>query len=166
MKPIEKIISENHHDEFPATPGRPSISPSPLRLTSEHFQNDIPATEKKSNSMRQWNFCHGRITLSTRDRNSRATRGLLATNHVILNHGQETWTTPELAPRRVFSGTGLELMTYLPWSDTLTPGLPQPTQVRNKHNEDGPRVTRTPNMEQNVLDTVWKCIGIRAPAYV
>ncbi|GFU75728.1 uncharacterized protein TNCV_1651881 [Trichonephila clavipes] len=58
-------------------------------------------------------------------------------DHVILNHGQVTWTTPELAPplltttphqredvsafdrfsvhrcptRRVFSGTGLELLT-------------------------------------------------------
>ncbi|GFV88463.1 uncharacterized protein TNCV_1242761 [Trichonephila clavipes] len=66
-----------------------------------------------------------------------ATRGLLATDHVILNHGQVTWTTPELAPplltttphqredvsaldrfnvhrcptRRVFSGTGIELLT-------------------------------------------------------
>ncbi|GFW83469.1 uncharacterized protein TNCV_2512541 [Trichonephila clavipes] len=66
-----------------------------------------------------------------------ATRGLLATDHVILNHGQGTWTTPELAPplltttsgqredisaldrfnvhrcptRWVFSGTRLELMT-------------------------------------------------------
>ncbi|GFX21965.1 uncharacterized protein TNCV_2428721 [Trichonephila clavipes] len=66
-----------------------------------------------------------------------ATRGLLATDHVILNHGQVTWTTPELAPpllttkphqredvsaldrfnvhrcptQRVFSGTGLELVT-------------------------------------------------------
>ncbi|GFY32152.1 uncharacterized protein TNCV_3556601 [Trichonephila clavipes] len=66
-----------------------------------------------------------------------ATRGLLATDHVILNLGQVTWTTPELAPplltttphqredvsalarfnvhrgptRRVFSGTGLELVT-------------------------------------------------------
>ncbi|GFV91055.1 uncharacterized protein TNCV_1249371 [Trichonephila clavipes] len=66
-----------------------------------------------------------------------ATRGLLATDHVILIHGQVTWTTPELAPpspnyltspredvsaldrfnvhrcptRRVFSGTGLELVT-------------------------------------------------------
>ncbi|GFV53493.1 hypothetical protein TNCV_4746411 [Trichonephila clavipes] len=29
---------------------------------------------------------------------ARATRGLLATDHVILNHGQVTWTTPELAP--------------------------------------------------------------------
>ncbi|GFX04974.1 hypothetical protein TNCV_2249571 [Trichonephila clavipes] len=27
-----------------------------------------------------------------------ATRGLLVTDHVILNHGQVTWTTPELAP--------------------------------------------------------------------
>ncbi|GFV50649.1 uncharacterized protein TNCV_2213121 [Trichonephila clavipes] len=66
-----------------------------------------------------------------------ATRGLLATDHVILNHGQETWTTPELAPPlltttphqredvsaldrfnvhrcptwQVFSGTGLEPVT-------------------------------------------------------
>ncbi|GFW75658.1 uncharacterized protein TNCV_4428411 [Trichonephila clavipes] len=66
-----------------------------------------------------------------------ATRGLLATDHVILNHGQVTWTTPELAPplltttphqredvsaldrfnvhgcptRRVFSGTGFEPVT-------------------------------------------------------
>ncbi|GFU55699.1 uncharacterized protein TNCV_1650031 [Trichonephila clavipes] len=66
-----------------------------------------------------------------------ATRGLLATDHVILNHGQVTWTTPELAPtspnyhitpredvsaldrfhvhrcptRRVFRGTGIEFVT-------------------------------------------------------
>ncbi|GFU34885.1 uncharacterized protein TNCV_2992011 [Trichonephila clavipes] len=66
-----------------------------------------------------------------------ATRGLLTTDHVILNHGQVTWPTPELAPplltttphqredvsaldrfnvhrcptRRVFSGTGLEPVT-------------------------------------------------------
>ncbi|GFY07430.1 uncharacterized protein TNCV_5086151 [Trichonephila clavipes] len=66
-----------------------------------------------------------------------ATRGLLATDHVILNHGQVTWTTPELAhplltttphqredvsaldrfnvhrcpTRRVFSGTGFEPVT-------------------------------------------------------
>ncbi|GFX97292.1 uncharacterized protein TNCV_1076631 [Trichonephila clavipes] len=69
-----------------------------------------------------------------------ATRGLLETDHVILNHGQVTRTTPELAPplltttphqredvsahdrfnvyrcptRRDFSGTGLELLTCLP----------------------------------------------------
>ncbi|GFW39671.1 uncharacterized protein TNCV_3188421 [Trichonephila clavipes] len=66
-----------------------------------------------------------------------AKRWLLATAHVILNHGQVTWATPELAPplltttphqredgfaldrfnvhrcptRRVFSGTELELVT-------------------------------------------------------
>ncbi|GFV79008.1 uncharacterized protein TNCV_4347671 [Trichonephila clavipes] len=81
-----------------------------------------------------------------------ATRGLLATDQVILNHGQVTWTTPELAPplltttphqredvsaldrfnvhrcptRRDFSGTGIELMTCLSWLDTLTTGLPHP----------------------------------------
>ncbi|GFV66617.1 potassium voltage-gated channel subfamily H member 3 [Trichonephila clavipes] len=75
------------------------------------------------------------------DGEDNATRGLLATDHVILNHGQVTWTTPELAPplltttphqredvsaldrfnvhrcptRRVFSGTWIELMTCLPW---------------------------------------------------
>ncbi|GFW60283.1 hypothetical protein TNCV_1843641 [Trichonephila clavipes] len=27
-----------------------------------------------------------------------AARGLLTTDHVILNHGQVTWMTPELAP--------------------------------------------------------------------
>ncbi|GFX90585.1 uncharacterized protein TNCV_3194031 [Trichonephila clavipes] len=68
---------------------------------------------------------------------SQTTRGLLATDHVILNHGQVTWTTPELAPplltttphqredvsaldrfnvhccptRHVLSCTGLELVT-------------------------------------------------------
>ncbi|GFW90386.1 uncharacterized protein TNCV_3509341 [Trichonephila clavipes] len=68
---------------------------------------------------------------------AKGTRGLLATDHVILNYGQVTWTTPELAPplltttphqredvsaldrlnvhrcptRRVFSGTGLEPVT-------------------------------------------------------
>ncbi|GFX66941.1 hypothetical protein TNCV_999801 [Trichonephila clavipes] len=70
------------------------------------------------------------------------------TDRVILNNDQVTWTTPELAPppllttiphqredvsalgrfkghRRVFSGTGLELMACLPRSDTLTTGLPQ-----------------------------------------
>ncbi|GFV33679.1 uncharacterized protein TNCV_4567941 [Trichonephila clavipes] len=73
-----------------------------------------------------------------------------------------TWTTPELAPplltttphqredvsalvrfnvhrcptRRVFSGTGIELMTCLPWLDTLTTGLPQlPIKFEGQSNE-------------------------------
>ncbi|GFU97596.1 uncharacterized protein TNCV_190041 [Trichonephila clavipes] len=77
-----------------------------------------------------------RYLIKTGDREV-STRGLLATDHVIWNHGQVTWTTPELAPpfltttphQRedvsaldrfnvhrcptwwVFSGTGLELVT-------------------------------------------------------
>ncbi|GFV52288.1 tigger transposable element-derived protein 6 [Trichonephila clavipes] len=53
MKLTEKLISENHRDEFSATSGKPSISPSPLRLTSMHFSDVIPASEKKSNPTRQ-----------------------------------------------------------------------------------------------------------------
>ncbi|GFU78023.1 uncharacterized protein TNCV_4855011 [Trichonephila clavipes] len=82
-----------------------------------------------------------------------ATRGLLAMALVILNHGQVTWTTPELASallltttshqredvsalgrfsvhrcptRRVFNGTGIELVTCQPRSYTLTTRLPRP----------------------------------------
>ncbi|GFT73909.1 piggyBac transposable element-derived protein 4 [Trichonephila clavipes] len=47
MELIEKIISENDRNEFPATSGRSNISPSPLRLTSGNFLDVIPATEKK-----------------------------------------------------------------------------------------------------------------------
>ncbi|GFU59724.1 hypothetical protein TNCV_3186801 [Trichonephila clavipes] len=36
----------------------------------------------------------------------KATRGLLATDHVILNHGQVTWTTPELAPSSNYHTNG------------------------------------------------------------
>ncbi|GFW20168.1 uncharacterized protein TNCV_2321091 [Trichonephila clavipes] len=78
----------------------------------------------------------------------------LVMDHVISNHGQVTWTTTELAPppptyhttphqredvsaldrfnvhrcptRWIFRGTEIELMTYLPQSDTLIAGLPQP----------------------------------------
>ncbi|GFV36684.1 hypothetical protein TNCV_1033601 [Trichonephila clavipes] len=42
----------------------------------------------------------GRVDLSQFRNKTRtcATRGLSATDHLILNHGQVTWTTPELAP--------------------------------------------------------------------
>ncbi|GFV60645.1 uncharacterized protein TNCV_45971 [Trichonephila clavipes] len=95
-----------------------------------------------------------------------STRGLLATDHAILNHGQVTWTTPELAPplqtttphqredvsaldrfnvhrcptRRVFSATGLELVTrqatirYLYHSATAAPKRPKyGTKTTNRH---------------------------------
>ncbi|GFV58554.1 hypothetical protein TNCV_2915431 [Trichonephila clavipes] len=81
-----------------------------------------------------------------------STRRLLATDHVILNHGQVTWTTPELALlspnyhttptggrlaldrfnvyhspiRWVFSGTGLKLMTCLLRFDILLMGYHSP----------------------------------------
>ncbi|GFX95998.1 hypothetical protein TNCV_2288881 [Trichonephila clavipes] len=51
MELIEKIISENH-SEFSATSGRPSINLLLLRLTSGHFSDVVPATEKK-NRMQQ-----------------------------------------------------------------------------------------------------------------
>ncbi|GFU39570.1 uncharacterized protein TNCV_386601 [Trichonephila clavipes] len=88
-----------------------------------------------------------------------ATRGLLATDLVILNHGQVTRTTPELAPplltttpqqredvsaldrfnvhrsltRWILSGTVLELVTSQPRSDTLTTRLPRPLSDRNRN---------------------------------
>ncbi|GFX42292.1 dyslexia-associated protein KIAA0319-like protein [Trichonephila clavipes] len=43
---------------------------------------------------------------------SSATQGLLATDHVILNHGQVTWTTPELAPPSPNYHTNLEGIFY------------------------------------------------------
>ncbi|GFX18385.1 piggyBac transposable element-derived protein 4 [Trichonephila clavipes] len=57
MELIEKISSENHRDEFSATPGRPSISPSPFTLISGHFPDVIPTIEKKSDPMRQCTLC-------------------------------------------------------------------------------------------------------------
>ncbi|GFW93039.1 glycine cleavage system H protein [Trichonephila clavipes] len=41
-----------------------------------------------------------------------ATRGLLATDHVILNHSQVTWTTSELAPLSPNYHTNLEGIFY------------------------------------------------------
>ncbi|GFX05133.1 uncharacterized protein TNCV_1957891 [Trichonephila clavipes] len=49
--------SKNLCDELSATSGRPSISPSPFRLTSWHFPDVIPATEKKSNPTTQCTLC-------------------------------------------------------------------------------------------------------------
>ncbi|GFX40680.1 uncharacterized protein TNCV_1218031 [Trichonephila clavipes] len=54
MELTEKIISENHYDEFSAISRKPSISPSPLRFTSGHFPDVVPVTENKANTMRLW----------------------------------------------------------------------------------------------------------------
>ncbi|GFW51011.1 uncharacterized protein TNCV_3592931 [Trichonephila clavipes] len=100
------------------------------------------AVQTFSHWWKMWKLGEGlpaHVSVSSFDHGSklRATRGLLATDHVILNHGQVTWTTPELAPplltttphqredvsaldrfnvhrcptRRVFSGTEIELVT-------------------------------------------------------
>ncbi|GFW53921.1 hypothetical protein TNCV_1086381 [Trichonephila clavipes] len=51
----------------------------------------------RRNSCRAISWTVGRNPLVSSS-TATATRGLLATDHVILNHGQVTWTTPELAP--------------------------------------------------------------------
>ncbi|GFW47018.1 uncharacterized protein TNCV_3486301 [Trichonephila clavipes] len=122
------------------------------RVISRYFRDAWPSYSPHLNScdFRLWGFLKDRIysgeirTLPDLKANVMhhvaeipPTRGLLATDHVILNHGQVAWTIPELAPplltttphqredvsaldrfnlhrcptRRVFSGTGLELVT-------------------------------------------------------
>ncbi|GFV30862.1 uncharacterized protein TNCV_4012961 [Trichonephila clavipes] len=109
------------------------------RTRFEHFFHPIRAiftlvaiTTALNNFLKGMSMIDGILTS-----HCSATRGLLATDHVILNHGQVTWTTPELAPplltttphqredysaldrfnvhrcptRRFFSGTGLEPVT-------------------------------------------------------
>ncbi|GFX03647.1 uncharacterized protein TNCV_2112191 [Trichonephila clavipes] len=99
--------------------------------TEQQFANHL-------SQMLMPNVIYSGVTLTKLGRLiSGTTRGLLATDHVILNHGQVTWTTSVLAPplltttphqredvsaldrlnmhrcptRRVFSGIGLELVT-------------------------------------------------------
>ncbi|GFU82732.1 hypothetical protein TNCV_265291 [Trichonephila clavipes] len=43
-------------------------------------------------------LCHDELRGPRSGRCRSATRGLLAKDHEILNHGQVTWTTPELHP--------------------------------------------------------------------
>ncbi|GFV68561.1 tigger transposable element-derived protein 4 [Trichonephila clavipes] len=50
MKLTEKLISENHRDEFTATSGRPSISPSPLSLSTIIRNRDKLQNYDSSNS--------------------------------------------------------------------------------------------------------------------
>ncbi|GFT77097.1 uncharacterized protein TNCV_1099691 [Trichonephila clavipes] len=116
--PLEQESLHQVHLTFP----RNSLTHQAL-LFIQLSQGNAPAVQKMSRR--------------SKERAGTATRGLLATDHVILNHGQVTWTTPELAPplltttphqredvsaldrfnvhrcptRRVFSGTGLEPVT-------------------------------------------------------
>ncbi|GFW93181.1 hypothetical protein TNCV_3333411 [Trichonephila clavipes] len=60
----------------------------------------VHVTDTAKATVPQPSFCYPQHFLSVQSErpSCRATRGLLATDHVILNHGQVTWTTPELAP--------------------------------------------------------------------
>ncbi|GFT16760.1 uncharacterized protein TNCV_1333741 [Trichonephila clavipes] len=117
---------------------RLELRPS-FRLISRPLRYTSTRKEKKNRIISPTQACstnEAKIVLK-KSKKKKATRGLLATDHVILNHGQVTWTAPELAPplqtttphqredilaldrsnvhrcptRRVFSDTGLELVT-------------------------------------------------------
>ncbi|GFS98885.1 hypothetical protein TNCV_3528631 [Trichonephila clavipes] len=55
--------------------------------------------------------------------------------------------------RRILSGTGLELMTCLPWSDTLTSGLPQPDSTQRRLGQD-PIRARSVNEDRYLFITL------------
>ncbi|GFT45811.1 hypothetical protein TNCV_1781481 [Trichonephila clavipes] len=63
----------------------------------DYFTTPNYSTTRNDSTTRNINTPQNYFT-SPRRRIRRTTRGLLATYHVILNHGQVTWTTPELAP--------------------------------------------------------------------
>ncbi|GFU17758.1 hypothetical protein TNCV_1709041 [Trichonephila clavipes] len=54
----------------------------------KHLAEKVAAMENTIRMLREFN----------EGISSRTARGLLTTDHVILNHGQVTWMTPELAP--------------------------------------------------------------------
>ncbi|GFT55853.1 uncharacterized protein TNCV_1053171 [Trichonephila clavipes] len=105
------------------------VCPFSNKHSAVHMSSNIVTNNTQSTSLTISNVHMRRHNIYTR---------ALATDHVILNHGQVTWTTPELAPpssnyhttptggdvsaldrfnvhrcptRRVFSGTGLEPVT-------------------------------------------------------
>ncbi|GFW35668.1 uncharacterized protein TNCV_4435191 [Trichonephila clavipes] len=112
------------------------VSLSPFETFAVSHKKQQTLESKLFREIEKLNERIDRLSISS-GRSPYPTRGLLATDHVILNHGQVTWTTPELAPplltttphqredvsaldrfsvhrcptRRVFSGTGLELVT-------------------------------------------------------
>ncbi|GFW40927.1 uncharacterized protein TNCV_4369751 [Trichonephila clavipes] len=59
-----------------------------------YVYNDNSDVFENVSNMKSSNFKLPKINIE----HFSAARGLLATDHVILNHGQVTWTTPELAP--------------------------------------------------------------------
>ncbi|KAF2894023.1 hypothetical protein ILUMI_12150 [Ignelater luminosus] len=57
MDIVKLIMEKYHHSEFCSATGRPSVIPTPLRLTGRHFPEYIPGTEKKNNPTRQCAMC-------------------------------------------------------------------------------------------------------------
>ncbi|KAF2886747.1 hypothetical protein ILUMI_19426, partial [Ignelater luminosus] len=50
MDIVKLIMEKYHHLEFCSATGRPSVIPTPPRLTGRHFPEYIPGTEKKEQS--------------------------------------------------------------------------------------------------------------------
>ncbi|GFV06707.1 hypothetical protein TNCV_1611201 [Trichonephila clavipes] len=63
------------------------------RVIMEEFSKEGP----KNRNMGLFSSAYNLQDLSSVD-GKKTAQGLLATDHVILNHGQVTWTTPGLAP--------------------------------------------------------------------
>ncbi|GFV50469.1 uncharacterized protein TNCV_1861501 [Trichonephila clavipes] len=78
------------HDEF-----RGPRSDYVRQVASENNNNLSYHQSVGGNSC---NCCLNQCPKTGRSADSGVARGLLATDHVILNHGQVTWTTPEPAP--------------------------------------------------------------------
>ncbi|KAF2893788.1 hypothetical protein ILUMI_12384 [Ignelater luminosus] len=57
MDIVKLIMEKYNHSEFCSATGRPSVTPTPLRLTGRHFPKYIPGTEKKNNPTRQCAIC-------------------------------------------------------------------------------------------------------------
>ncbi|KAF2896788.1 hypothetical protein ILUMI_09383 [Ignelater luminosus] len=53
MDIVKLIMEKYHHSEFCSATDRPSVIPTPQRLTGRHFPEYIPGTEKKNNPTRQ-----------------------------------------------------------------------------------------------------------------
>ncbi|KAF2888882.1 hypothetical protein ILUMI_17291 [Ignelater luminosus] len=57
MDIVKLIMEKYHHSEFCSATGRPSVIPTPPRLTGRHFPEYIPGTEKKNNPTRRCAMC-------------------------------------------------------------------------------------------------------------
>ncbi|GFX81200.1 hypothetical protein TNCV_1911921 [Trichonephila clavipes] len=93
----------------------------------------------------QMSRSYGQSEASSRVFKSRTTRGLLVTDHVILNHGQVTWTTPELDYAMAMGGSfSLKRLNVCSHHSTATRGLLATDHVILNH---GQVTWTTPELE-------------------